>query len=784
MARSIIFLTFLSTLLISVAGLAGTTVLRWTGADDLRADFLHVVEVINQKSGTKLSASDFFLIEDRDLANNHFQMYVQSVNGLPVSQKTIRLWTNLNTGALIQAESALEGDAHLALLKKKAQIFSAKNIELSSTFLQNKVMALAKAIVRQHPDDRAMTEIKSVDQWSNGNLVRNLRIKGKHGLHLIEIDLNLMKVISATYESFPTADTSKPFAKDAQDNENEFSLPALVYPMYEETEQAVRQTRVSSQLKHLSKKVYSSTTDPYLKLRERTYLDVKQDSILGLTLEGQAQGYWAMSDIKVKAAQIKSQLTLQDNSLSSVSPTGHVILEGRYATVSLHPDAVTAFHGLNFTPARSTAFRPNWAPVSFDSDQWQMIPGGSYLGRPLLTYDAAYLRTARRLADHNPTEYINDGFDEVQVYHSINTLFESLHAIGFTDPELSTRPFHAFLYDPDISSRDNAYYTDDTINFTTYSSNAQNYARDNSTIWHELGHGIMDRLMGDSLQLADTGGLSEGMADFVAALVIEKVTNGVPFDGANDFRIINNTGFYLTNEVHDDGEAYGGAMKDLLVAARARWGDQGVLKVGDLTMETMRLCRNHPGLTAELWFSHMLFADQLGHDGVRAPNEMNDLILNSLAGRNFTFENQKRAEFKISANGSEVLSRGPGSRNNPIPFAAAPTEFASFDLQVTATDGDLYKIKYPVTVKVQYENGPLQGAMHWKYQEQSPVSYQLNSAEDVLNLNIQASGTCDFVNRADGSCQDFVYVQLWPTDATKPVAKKRFYLRLLPATKK
>jgi len=77
--------------------------------------------------------------------------------------------------------------------------------------------------------------------------------------------------------------------------------------------------------------------------------------------------------------------------------------------------------------------------------------------------------------------------------------------MGFTDPELSTRPFHAFLFNPDISYRDNAFYTDDTINFTTYSPAEPNMARDNSTIWHELGHGVMDRLMGDEIQLADNG---------------------------------------------------------------------------------------------------------------------------------------------------------------------------------------------------------------------------------------------------------------------------------------
>lgn len=772
---------FTTTFILSVTALGTTTVTRWTGAEDARADFLHIVDVVNQKAGTKLSASDFLLVEDRDLANNHFKMYVQSVNGIPVSQKTIRLWTTLDTGTLVQAETALEDETHLTSLKKKFQTFSTQGLELSAKSVQNQVMKLAKAIIRANPDDKAMTDVKSVDQWENGLLIRSLRIKGKHGLHLIKINLEQMKVISSEYEAFPNGDIS--VNKDHQDADDEFSLPALVFPIFEETEMGVRQNRVNSQLKHLKKQVYSSNIDPYVSLRDRQYLDNKQDAILGVTLEGQAQGYWSMTDIKLKAGAIRASLPLQDNSLTSLNPNGNVILEGRYATVSLNPDALKAFSGIKFTPKHSTAFHPGWGPTQADENVYEMIPAGSYLGRPLQSFDEAYQRPARRLPDHNPVEYINDGFDEVQVYHSINTLVESLHDIGFTDPELSTRPFHAFLYDPDISSRDNAYYTDDTINFSTYSSNAQNYARDNSTIWHELGHGIMDRLMGDTLQLADTGGLSEGMADFVAALVIEKVTAGVPFDGSNNFRIINTTGFYLTNEVHDDGEAYGGAMKDLLTAARARWGNQGVVKVGDLTMETMRLCRNHPGLTAELWFSHMLFADQLGHGEIRAANEMKELILQSLAGRNFTFDNQNRAQFKITYNDKEILSRGPGSRNSPIPFSVGKDETATYALKVQAISGDLYQIHYPVTVKVQYENGPLQGALHWIGQEQT-ATYQLNSADDVLNLNLTVTGTCDYVNRPDGSCQDFAYIQLWPEGATKPVAKKRFYLRLKAADKK
>src|SRR5690606_38172490 len=138
---------------------------------------------------------------------------------------------------------------------------------------------------------------------------------------------------------------------------------------------------------------------------------------------------------------------------------------------------------------------------------------------------------------------------------------------------------------------------------------------------------VMDRMMGDHLDLADTGGLSEGMADFIAALVTEAVTGGKDFPGYSDFRSGNRTGCFLTNEVHDDGKAYGGAMDDLMMLAISRYGHaRGLHAVTDLTLEAMRLSRNHPELTAQEWFGRMLFADELGREGVREPGALGDLI--------------------------------------------------------------------------------------------------------------------------------------------------------------
>lgn len=68
----------------------------------------------------------------------------------------------------------------------------------------------------------------------------------------------------------------------------------------------------------------------------------------------------------------------------------------------------------------------------------------------------------------------------------------------------------------------------------------------------------MERLMSAHLGFANSkggyGGLSEGMADFVASIVTEDLTFERPFPGKNNFWIINQNEVYLTNEFHDEEE--------------------------------------------------------------------------------------------------------------------------------------------------------------------------------------------------------------------------------------
>jgi len=738
-------------LISATAQAAPAGLIRWTANEDANADFSHVLQVINQKMNANFRTSDFSVQDDRDLAFEHYTRYIETVNGMPVNGKSIRIWKDLNSNHTVQIEALLSIPARSLLEKAVLRMDDDASIDLA--------IRTAKA----NRNDPYVRGIDFHDAWTdagaNADLIRIFTITGKRGKATIVISHRTRKVISNTYREFPQ-----------DDPQGDLSVQALVYPIYEEADGKVLD-RVPVTLKHILSKVPQVTSDLYAPLRTRTYPYNRFSPTLGETAAGRSLGFWSMTYLKDQAAKLRAGLPLVDNSYAS-----GLLLQGRYATINIHPDAFTKFPGVNFTPKPSFAFFPNWN----DYDQ-VMIPSQAYFGKPLMSPDDAMNRLARRLPNHDPAQYMSDGFDEIQVYYAINTLMESLQANGFSDPELSTRPFNAFLYNPDIAYRDNAFYTDDTINFTTYSPDQPNMARDNSTIWHELGHGIMDRLMGDGITLADTGGLSEGMADFVAQMIIQNVTKGVPFPGSDELRIKNHTGFNLTNEVHDDGEAYGGTMNDFMEAVIAKNPQTGLHQVIDLILEAMRLTRDHPGLTANDWFNHILFADQLGRKGLREPGELSPILISVLNGRNFHLDGSPVAEFKLAnaATNTEVVGNAAGTRNNPNQLKLAKDGTASFSVSAQLKSTADYPFVYPVTVRVQYNGGPLEGAAHWVGEEKGSQDYVLNSEAQVAQIHLAVTGTCDQINREDGSCVDFAYVQIFNHGVTDhPVAKKRFYVQI------
>jgi hypothetical protein len=624
-------------------------------------------------------------------------------------------------------------------------------------------LAISKIIseeVAKHDTDNRVLGMKSSDQWVNGDLVRRVEVRGRRGIHLINVSLLKNKVIEKSYMEFPQS-------------EHFHTVQANVFPIYEEVEATGEKLPYEvKELKFITSNIPDGGENPLSIFDNVKFPESSYHPVLAETELGELNDIWSEASLRRKVADTVSSFPLKLNDFSN-----GMLLQGKYATINIHP-AAKEFKEVNFELKPSVNHMISWNNTE---GEWIAKPLSGFYGKAI-TSDADLLnRLPERLPDHDTVSYINSGFDEVQVYYGVTVLMDALAEMGFEDKELSTNPFHAFLFDPDLSMKDNAYYYDNTINFTTYNSNQPNLARDNPTIWHELGHGVMDRLMGSHLGFSDSkggyGGLSEGMADFVAKIIVEHQTSGTDFPGKNDFRIINNTGFYLTNELHDDGEAYGGAMSDMLDVAIKTKGREGLYDFTDLTLETMRLTRNHPALSARGWFEHMLYADELGSE-VREENQFKEVIINSLVKRNFSFSTEfKASSMRVTFRKGELTNGSDASRERPLTDCGV-NGIVTNDLKLELKSGDAKFIKFPAIVKVEFKKGALQGAIKWEGEETNPTIYTVNSEDEILNITLKASTECETVNQPDGSCKDYAYLQVFNHDNLKPVAKKRFYLKL------
>lgn len=730
----------------------------------LSADLKTMIDKASVDTGVHFLEKDFILIEDRKLATSRYQMFIQSSQGVPVESTAVRIWSNLNSGELILGEMHLDEKTKKQELLLAAKFYQAKfsKSALKSKQLSQSISSLVAQALSTHPTDSRIISMKSQDFWAKGELVRKVEVRGRRGVHRLVISLLQNRLLESSYMEFPQSEVVHS------------AVMANVFPIYEEVEGTGEKLSYEvRELKYLDTDRKVGGDSPLGTLGSSKFAEGQYNPFLAETSAGQAQGLWSEASIRRQAETVVANLPVEANDFS----TG-LLLQGRYVTINLHPGVKEAFKGVTF-PLKSSVNHI----ISWQNTQEGAIasPVSGLKGRAISTPEELLTRVPFRLPDHDATTYINAGFDEVQVYYGVTVLMDALSEMGFTDPELSTKAFHAFLYDPDISMKDNAYYYDNTINFTTYNADAPNLARDNPTVWHELGHGVMERLMGSFLTFGDTkggyGGLSEGMADFVARLVIEHQTEGKPFPGMDGFRIMNQTGFYLTNEFHDEGEAYGGVMNDMLMIVITQKGRAGLHAFSDLTLETMRLTRNHPALTARGWFEHMIYADELGSD-VRAPGEFKALIVEALAKRNFSFDSSfSAAALNVSFKDTVLTSTSEASREKPL-TACGEKGFVNYDLKVSLTGGDSQFLHFPATVKVEYKKGALQGAIRWQGEDQNPTVYTINSADEILTIPLKASMECEFVNQPDGSCKDYAYVQIFNDGDVKPRAKKRFYLKL------
>ncbi len=695
---------------------------------------------VNRELGTRLTTRDFRIIETTPLQGMEFRLGVQVRANQPVQGTALRIWRTANRRGYLLVEARLERPSarnRFHRLNKFAEGMLSPVYLASPVALEQQQQAV-RAVLAAHGDAGAV--LAHEDSWREADFRRVFTAVGTSGTHRVHFSHERQRVVEHDYVPFATAELPP--------------VRARGYSVYERPWMGGNSAVLPPEdleLRHLSDSVRSFTQDPFAAVTSRVY----PFDPVGLTT-------WS-------GEEVDNTIQRLENAFGPGQRNHHGALQlsGRYVDVTVHPAAVAAWEAAG-TPV------PVLYADALDFGQE---------GRNLV------LRTRRRLpplssealaADpvvdpaHNSAVYARAATDQVQVYWAVNEIMERLQGLGLTDPSISTDKFHAVLYNPDRTYRDNAFYFQGTINFTTYSPGNANMARDNTIIWHEIGHGMIERLMGRDLALAAGKGFHEGMADFLAELTLQASVGNRDFPGRSGQRIHNRSLFNIANEAHDDGEAYAGFMKHMLDAAMARWGQaRGLAKTADLVFLAMRFSRAHPALDEQAWVQNLLFADGLG-SRLRARNEFSALVSAALVGRNFRADRQGAASMAVQVGELRLERDGMGSHMRPVRLRFG--EEQRFSVRVSVQDGSEHRFTYPLTLKIRPGRGAA-GPVDWIGEDQGTRSATINGpGEEVVVDGMGVTGQCDWLNEdRETSCKESLLIDIHEPGQVKPSGRQRVF---------
>ena len=780
----------------------GQVYARFERNELLSGKFADILAALNARTQSAFAEADFRKSDEHELLTSHYVRYAQQKKGADIDGASVRIWLDHETQNPILVEAYLTTD-------KPWQTESADtpNTNFSDALdVVKKEMAFAAA-----NGDILSISTKNIFATVKGSktFVRRIELRTKEGRYFFDFANRSAQIVNRrfraalTSEAHGSAPQTLGSAPSQRVQASQFSLPANAYPLWElptvdtppisNSDTPLNPPPPSSygnvaapsrvELSRLLSRVPGMNFGSYLSSQSLSFLWSKRKQG-ALSADELSKGYWNDELTRfLFPAPWENHARMLPNVIGFDAP---VRLYGSNVVVMLHHDVQKLFSDKPVVFKNAPQFVPDY--TDFGEDDTKIIYRPAKWGKAVRGQNDLLARSPYS-ADGKPhpedsAALVQAGFDEAQVYYGTDVFLDTLQSLGFADKELSTRPFTAILFDPSVDMRNNAYYDNNTINFTTYTKGEMNYARDNSTIWHELGHGIQDRVMGPHIDSSEGYGLWEGIADFVAQIIIDQKFGLEPFAERNSLRILNAMHFYLTNESHDEGEAYGGAMNTMLEAAIGKYGNtEGLLRMTDLALETMRLTRDHPRLTAEVWFEQMKYVDTLPRKSLvqnREPGQLRELIDSSLSVRNYN-PGKKPARFVVERNGEELTDRSEGSRNNPIKLDVSAGTLQKFELQMKLTNGEISEFKFPATVRIGYRGGPLQGALKWTGEENKFTDVVVASPNVPFTVPVEVdASTCDYSNRSDGGCSDFVYLQVFNAGeekAGKPIGKKRFYLR-------
>ncbi|MSQ00342.1 MAG: hypothetical protein EXR71_00440 [Myxococcales bacterium] len=142
----------------------------------------------------------------------------------------------------------------------------------------------------------------------------------------------------------------------------------------------------------------------------------------------------------------------------------------------------------------------------------------------------------------------------------------------------------------------NAYYTGGTLTFYAAYDVCNATGRIASVIYHEVGHGIHEYILGGGTYASD---VSEGSADYISATILDNATIGEGFytDGSG-VRELDTDRVYPTdviNEPHNDGLIWASFLWDLREAWRITYGEDLGIAMSDAIL--LGALAQGPGLT-------------------------------------------------------------------------------------------------------------------------------------------------------------------------------------------
>ncbi len=189
----------------------------------------------------------------------------------------------------------------------------------------------------------------------------------------------------------------------------------------------------------------------------------------------------------------------------------------------------------------------------------------------------------------NPNSTANDenALAQISAFQKVNLAYGFLKERNLTNERMDKSPI---IVRTNIDDECNAYYTPGrpSLNFFKSSENCVNSAYD-TVADHEYGH-YWDDMIGGIVN----GGLSEGWGDILSMYLLNNPVIGehflkVPRDGVDYIRHGDNTYQYGEyDEVHDQGQAWGGFAWKLRKSLMAKLGDAaGAALAEALVMPTM-----------------------------------------------------------------------------------------------------------------------------------------------------------------------------------------------------